>query len=266
VHTVTTMIEPLLEAEIEITHARADRPATVLADRTQIELAILNLALNARDAQPDGGVIRLESHIVERPDASWVELTVTDAGSGIDEALCARIFDPFFSTKKDGEGTGLGLSIVYDLVTQNGGEIDVASTPGKGTTFRIVIPLAERTGLWAVPEDEDADAPGFETVLLVEHEDVARESLRDALEHYGYRVLAAETHAEALATVACEPVDVVVTDGAGLVGNGIPVVSIDHTETPLLIAEAIRTALRDAIADGRPSLSRKRLSGVVLAG
>ncbi len=137
---VAAMIDPLLDGGLELTHTRSERPATVLADRTQLELIVLNLALNARDAQPDSGTIRLETHAGEHA----VELRVTDTGSGMDEYTLARVFDPFFSTKDEEQGTGLGLSIVHDLVVGNGGQIDVESEPGVGTTFRVVLPLAAR--------------------------------------------------------------------------------------------------------------------------
>ncbi len=272
---VAAMIDPLLDGGLELTHTRSDRPATVLADRTQLELIVLNLALNARDAQPDGGTIRLETHAGEHA----VELRVTDTGSGMDESTLARVFDPFFSTKDDEHGTGLGLSIVHDLVVGNGGQIDVESEPGVGTTFSVVLPLAARPAVLTAPAPEElltADH-GLETVLLVEDDPEVRESLGLALEHYGYRILSASGPAEALELAAYETIDVAVTDVEADPGDelasrlgGIPVVYIAGHEdaapisapdtclvrpfTPIHLARAIRAALRDPGSAGRAAV------------
>ncbi len=184
----------------------------VLADRGQIEQVIMNLALNARDAMPGGGLLLLETSLSEfPPDAIGasgaplppgpaVLLTVTDTGRGMDEATRLHIFEPFFTTKAPGEGTGLGLSTVYGIVAQTGGHIQVSSVPGRGTGFRIYLPLAPAaSGAGRPVSAEPKPAPsGSETVLIAEDEDALRRLIERILTGKGYRVLSAPNGLEAL--------------------------------------------------------------------
>ncbi|CAN5800788.1 hypothetical protein BH20VER1_BH20VER1_15070 [soil metagenome] len=184
---------------------------TVMADPTQIEQVILNLGVNARDAMPAGGslVIRTANVHLDKwtapqistslAEGDYVELSVTDSGFGMDEDTKSRIFEPFFTTKGPGKGTGLGLATVYGIVRQTGGGIAVESEVGKGSTFRIYLPL-ERS---SVDTSKVVHAPlqksqNFETVLVVEDEAVVRELVCDILSEQGYSVLCACDGIEAL--------------------------------------------------------------------
>ena len=185
--------------------------ARVRMDRGQIELAIMNLAINARDAMPNGGKLTIETdlvrlgklfseqHAVSVTPGSYVQLVVSDTGIGMDAATQARIFEPFFTTKEVGKGTGLGLSTVYGIVKQNHGFIWVYSEPGKGTAFKIYLPEVDRLiEIDPPPATGSRRRNGNETILLAEDQAHLRDVLREFLSDRGYRVLAAANGAEAL--------------------------------------------------------------------
>jgi PAS domain S-box-containing protein len=180
----------------------------VKADRVQIEQVLLNLALNARDAMPWGGHLRIETKNVHPDDAAalgredrpHVSITVTDTGVGIEPAIQGRIFEPFFTTK-DRKGTGLGLSTVYGIVKQSAGEITVRSSPGHGASFTVFLPRTSECE--EVAPDvvaPAATAERHETILLVEDESAVRSFIAEVLRHEGYRVIEAGSGREALAT------------------------------------------------------------------
>jgi two-component system cell cycle sensor histidine kinase/response regulator CckA len=179
----------------------------VRADPGQIEQILLNLAVNARDAMPQGGRLvistancgRTEAAALHLPAAQYVRLTVRDTGEGMDPEACRRIFEPFFSTKPADKGTGLGLAIVYGIVKQSGGEIFVDSQPGEGTVFTIYLPRASGfPEARAVPPPPPPRAAEGETILLVEDEQAVRRLVRDMLVRHGYRVVEAENGRQAL--------------------------------------------------------------------
>jgi len=182
----------------------------VKADPAQMQQVLMNLAVNARDAMPMGGRLVITTanvnlhedycryHPAVMP-GDYVMVSVEDTGSGMDEAISARIFEPFFTTKGLGKGTGLGLSIIYGIVRQSGGDIEVTSTPGKGTTFRIYLPRVAGQSEPLVPaEPARPSGPASETILLVEDEAALVEMIRDVLESSGYTVLEAASGEEAL--------------------------------------------------------------------
>ena len=204
------MLHRLIGENIEITIARDSSPARVKADPGQIEQILMNLAVNARDAMPQGGKIfintgdvRLDESYTRRhryfKPGTYVTLSFSDSGHGMDKETRDRIFEPFFTTKEIGKGTGLGLSTVYGIVKQNGGYIEVFSQPGNGCTFKIYLPQvegkAQPSGASQVP---DVPARGSGTILLVEDEPALRALARDCLENHGYRVLDAADGKSAL--------------------------------------------------------------------
>ena len=203
------MLGRLIRADIELKYLYgAVRP--VKADPGQIEQVIINLVVNARDAMPRGGQLRIETANItlKEPVAAvgsqitpgnYVVLTVSDTGSGMTGEVKARIFEPFFTTKPVGQGTGLGLAISYGIIQQSGGHIVVESAVGKGTTFRIYLPEMTETAsvaTGAAPQTELAR--GTETILLVDDDTAVREITTQMLEEAGYRVLTAATGEQAL--------------------------------------------------------------------
>jgi signal transduction histidine kinase len=187
----------------------------VKADPSQIEQVVLNLGVNARDAMPKGGTliirtsnVRLDRNTAPQISASlkpgdYVMLSVTDTGAGMDEDTKSHIFEPFFTTKGPGKGTGLGLATVYGIVTQTGGGISVESEPGKGSTFRIYLPqVSAPVDFTRAPSPPVDKSDNFETVLVVEDEEIVRELVCEVLEDQGYNVLCAADGVEALKMAA----------------------------------------------------------------
>ncbi len=211
------MLRRLIGEDIDLVSVRRPGLGRVKADPGQIEQVIMNLAVNARDAMPQGGKLTLETANVELDEVyarnhvaitpgSYVMLAVSDTGCGMDAETQARIFEPFFTTKELGKGTGLGLATVYGIVKQSGGYIWVYSEPGQGTTFKVYLPRLEEAVETAQPEREIVrPARGSETVLLVEDEENVRQLVRQTLEKNGYTVLEARAGAEATQLSAQHP-------------------------------------------------------------
>jgi PAS domain S-box-containing protein len=201
----------------------------VLADPTRIQQMVMNLALNARDAMPAGGRLRIslahDTGPVHQAGSTWVQLAVEDTGAGMPAEVLARIFEPFFTTKGPQKGAGLGLSQVHGIVAQHDGRIEVSSTPGAGTTFRILLPQHKPAlAGCGVRHPESALPQGCgERVLLVEDDGVLRASLAELLEALQYQVVQAADGEAALACLAhCRPpVDLIISDVAMPRLNGI---------------------------------------------
>ena len=205
------MLQRLIGEDVTLRTHLESSLGRVCADPDQLHQVIMNLAVNARDAMPDGGRLDIETANVEpggeaptpgHPDATsgrYVLMTVTDNGHGMDEPTRQRIFEPFFTTKEAGKGTGLGLSTVYGIVRQNGGWIDVRSEVGAGTTFKIFFP---RIDAGRLPERNGIGAPtggGGETILLAEDQEAVRAFIGKALRRCGYHVLEASNGDQAMA-------------------------------------------------------------------
>jgi two-component system, cell cycle sensor histidine kinase and response regulator CckA len=200
---LTKMLGRIISANIEVVTRYDVELCTAKVDPGQLDQVILNLALNARDAMPQGGRLSFETanrsvdgkhngHIAEVPPGEYVILTVTDTGLGMSGETRSHLFEPFFTTKTPGKGTGLGLSTVYGIVRQSGGDIRVHSEPGKGTTMRIYLPrVVERSEPILSPEDGDGLSVGYETILLVEDEDTVRSLMATILGERGYSVIEA---------------------------------------------------------------------------
>jgi PAS domain S-box-containing protein len=184
------MLRRLIGEDVELVAMLDPQLASIQADPTQLEQVIVNLAVNARDAMPNGGSVTIETANVETDEAAFVELRLTDTGVGMSETERQQLFDPFFTTKEG--GTGLGLATVYGIVEQSGGTIEVDSAPGMGSSFRILFPRVDAPAedLTATPAGASPKS-GSETVLLVEDETVVRQLVAEILEMSGYTVLQA---------------------------------------------------------------------------
>ncbi len=223
---MSSMLEPLLGEDIDLQVFSDPTLARVLADRSQIEQVILNLAVNARDAMPDGGRLQIETmnvdldkdyasrHVGVRP-GKYVMMAVTDTGVGIPTEIQSRVFEPFFTTKELGKGTGLGLSTVYGIVKQSGGNIWLYSELGHGTCFKVYLPQAEEEETISIEPKPAKEVPrGSGTILLVEDQAPLRKVLAEHLRDGGYDVYSAANPEEAmsLAEQQASSISLLVTD------------------------------------------------------
>jgi signal transduction histidine kinase len=258
---ITRSIGPLIDISIE----RPDELAPARVDPNQLELAILNLAINARDAMTGGGALRISAR-GETSDGrgglsagDYVCITVSDTGVGMDAVTLAHAIEPFFSTKGLGRGTGLGLSMVHGLAAQLGGRLTLSSTPGVGTKAEIWLPVAD------TPADQEpaahpalVPAPRPATVLLVDDEDIVRVATADMLADTGYEVVQAASGAEALRLLReGADVQVLVTDYLMPGMNGVELVRHAHALQPELLVLVISGY--STIAEG-PGADLPRLS------
>jgi PAS domain S-box-containing protein len=209
---IERMLQRILGGDVTLTTRLHGGAAQVLVDPGQLERVVLNLAMNARDAMPSGGILTIETAQVEIrgpsrplpdvPDGAFIALRVRDTGVGMSEELKARIFEPYFTTKDPGKGTGLGLSTAYGIVRQMEGHIWVESRPGAGSTFHVLLPTsaaASDTGPHRVPA-RLLTARGNETILLVEDDHAVRRTTASLLRMLGYTVLEALTRKQAVDT------------------------------------------------------------------
>jgi PAS domain S-box-containing protein len=216
VEEVVQLLSPTLGRQIEIETALSDQAWPALIDRGQLSSALVNLAINARDAMPGGGRLLFRTanftrdahaaEVVGLGPGDYVTIEVVDSGAGIPPAIRGRIFEPFFSTKQFGAGTGLGLSMVFGFAKQSGGGIVVDGEEGKGACFRIYLPKADAEPSDVlpasdVPPPEDDLRGGSETILCVEDDDVVRAHVTGRLESLGYKVITASNAAQALELV-----------------------------------------------------------------
>jgi PAS domain S-box-containing protein len=224
---VTKMLHRILGEHISLQFNYSPKLAAIHADVSMIEQIIINLAVNARDAMPNGGhlIISTESHEIQElyvhlhPESrtgQFVCLSMADTGCGMDQGTLSRVFEPFFTTKEVGKGTGLGLATVYGIVKQHQGWIEVESQPGHGSTFRVFLPAQQSKRIEPSQETRvhEERLGGGETIFLVEDEPAIRHLAKRILEHYGYRVVEAANGVEALARWKdySEHIDLLVTD------------------------------------------------------
>jgi len=219
------MLPRVITENIELKVVYSAKPATILADASQLEQVIMNLAVNARDAMPDGGLLDLEARLVDLDEqyaqdhpgsqpGPHVMLAVTDNGEGIRKEHLERLFEPFFTTKPKDKGTGLGLATVYGIVQRFGGHVRVYSEVGHGTTFKVYWPLTEPQEIPQDDERAETELGGHETILVCEDEDSVRRLTVLQLREAGYLVIEAENGDQALrqAADAGHKVDLLVTD------------------------------------------------------
>ena len=225
------LLKRLLTEDITLETSLTPDSITVMADTTQIDQILFNLATNARDAMPRGGTLRIETGLLEL-DSEFVKthgfgepgryalLSVTDSGTGMDESTREHIFDPFFTTKEVGKGTGLGLSTVYGIVKQHNGYVTVYSEKGIGTAFHIYIP-ATRAKICGAARPEPALRKGTESILVAEDNEEVRNFIKEMLTKYGYRVTEASDGNDAVARFAEKPgVDLLILDSVMPRKNG----------------------------------------------
>jgi len=211
------MLVRILGADVELAHVPGSPPGRILTDPAELERALLNMVINARDAMPDGGRIEFSTKVVG-PDlpGSWrvVALLVSDTGAGMEPETVEHCFEPFYTTKGLARGTGLGLAAVHAMVTQAGGHITVESTVGVGTTFTLWFPAAEAELEAEAPAGEGALDRGDEVLLLVEDEEELRRLAVRELDRRGYAVVVASNGADALevARTLDGRIDLLVTD------------------------------------------------------
>ncbi len=260
---VASTTGPQIKVAVE---APDDLPAA-RADANQLEMAILNLAVNARDAMPDGGTLRISAsaesvtpgHPAPLRPGHYIRLSVADTGAGMDDATLARAVEPFFSTKGIGKGTGLGLSMVHGLASQLGGALTIQSRPGLGTNIELWLPRSSVAPDAAdVVRDTAAVPASHGTALLVDDEELVRMSTADMLVDLGYRVVEADCAEAALGLMhAGEPFDLLVTDHLmpGMNGTDLArVVIAARPGTPVLLVSGY--AESEGIAAGLPRLTK----------
>ena len=286
-NTVVAQMETLLRRSIgehiELVVRAAADAYPVKADPDQLSRALLNMAINARDAMPDGGTLVIETRNIDLPaevtsvgdnagSTTHVLLSMSDTGCGMSAETKSRLFEPFYTTKGQGKGTGLGLAVVDGIVKQSGGRIDVFSVPGSGTTFHVYLPAA-REDAATVASQPDARAPrGHETVLLVEDEPAVREMTQVALQRHGYTVLPAASGAEAIRIAKANQgvIDVVLTDVVmpGMSGPQlVEQLRADHPNLAALFMSGYTSdaVLRHGIETGEADFLQKPFSTSVLA-
>ncbi|MBU1221053.1 response regulator [Myxococcota bacterium] len=228
---LSRMIKRLIGEDIELYIRPSSDKIIIKGDIHQIEQIVINLAVNARDAMPSGGKLTIEcakieiSHgiktdFISLPSGEWIELKVTDSGHGIPSELVKHIFEPFFSTKPKDKGTGLGLSMVYSIVKQHNGFIDVNSSPGKGTEFKIYLPPSDdinsekNTAKFEIIKSDESNNIRNLNILLVEDEEIVRKVALKAISKLGYNLLQADNGVSALELVERErkEIHLLVTD------------------------------------------------------
>ena len=263
---VTKLLRPLMGDDVEIVILPRAATAVVEADPGHLDQIVINLAVNARDAMPNGGKLILETAIIDFDESfvlehpaigvgRYVMLAVSDSGTGMDETTRSRIFEPFFTTKEMGKGTGLGLATVYGIVQQSGGHVWVYSEIGHGTTFKVYLPSAEHklgtspaTRSEALPPRRDGT-----TILLAEDDAVMRRLTKKMLEEHGYRVLEAEDGTSAL--------QIIVSGNAGSGQSGSDDLKIDLTLTDVVMKGMNGPELVLRLIDSHPTMKVVYMSG-----
>jgi two-component system, cell cycle sensor histidine kinase and response regulator CckA len=243
------LLQASIGANIELRLITAPYLPTVLADRGQIEQVLVNLARNARDAMPEGGILSFTTgaaDLSEAPGAIWsgtrpglcAKLTVSDTGRGMDAETMSRAFEPFFTTRPPGQGTGLGLSAVYGIVTKAGGGIAIDSEEGLGTSIHIYLPAAYVPAQGSAPMRSPGTAP---TILVVDDQPAVLEVVSRILRHNGYHTLEAGSYDQALARLSTNDPDLLLTDS--------------------VVSEVPEQTLADRVRELKPGMRILRMSG-----
>jgi CheY-like chemotaxis protein len=279
--TTYALLARLIGDNIEMVVRLAPGLKGVVAEASQIEQCVMNLAVNARDAMPSGGRLVIETADVLL-DAAFVALhagsrvgqhvmiAVSDTGMGMDDAVKARAFEPFFTTKAHGKGTGLGLSTVYGALKQSHGFVVVESEPGRGSTFRIYLPATDEAAGWAAPAGTKDGRQGSEAILLVEDEEGVRELVQRVLRERGYTVTVAASSTEAVEILSRDSgaFDMLLTDLAmpGMGGREVARICHDrYRDVRVLYMSGNADALvRDGTLESGLALIQKPFAGPAL--
>lgn len=254
---MTDLLDRTLGERIEVTTVLATTPCTVEVDRAQLESALLNIAVNARDAMPEGGQLDIRTAQVADPaHGEMIALSVGDSGTGMDEDTLARAFEPFFTTKMTGKGTGLGLSQVYGFASQSGGEVRIDSTPGRGTTVTLLLP-SRGTAREKARANESRTLKRGRTgrILLVEDNDEVGEFAEQLLGELGHDVVRVRSGEEAIEQAFAERFDLVFTDvvmpgmsGLDLAGR----LAASRPRLPVILTTGYSDEIATSGAGGRP--------------
>jgi CheY-like chemotaxis protein/two-component sensor histidine kinase len=226
--------------QIRIVTQLSDHAPWAMADENQLELAILNLAINARDAMPDGGVLTIETSVASANDDTLADgaygvVRVADTGTGIPRHLLSKIFDPFFTTKPIGKGTGLGLSQVFGIARQSGGTVQIESDEGAGASFTLWLPLASPANATdSTPTDISEAQRGQGRILVIDDDAGVRRFIVECLEMLGYQVSQAASGQEGLASLRSDEPDLLIVDYAMPGMNGVEVVQMARERAPNL--------------------------------
>lgn len=263
IHDFGDLLDNTVGAQIRLVTAMERRLPAVQVDPTHLEMAILNVLLNARDAMPRGGTVTIATRLwklngdaprLQLPEGDYVVLTIRDEGTGMTEEVRRRATEPFFTTKGAERGTGLGLAMVHGFVQQSLGRLEIDSAPGEGTEIRMLFPTSAATAVAPPPAPrrvaDNGAAGGSETILLVEDSDDVRALAQEQLTTMGYRVLLAASGEEALERLKTEPIDLLFTDIVMPGGmSGLELVEqfrTTHPDTPVLMTTGYN---EDLVAD-----------------
>ncbi|MEO5972944.1 MAG: response regulator, partial [Sphingomicrobium sp.] len=264
------LLRNVLGPGIEKRFALDGQMIPVMADPTQLEVAVLNLVINARDAMPDGGVLSIATRLIELAgdpvlaDGDYVELAISDTGEGMSADVASRAFEPFFTTKEVGKGTGLGLSMVYGMARQSGGSVALDSEPGKGTSVRLLFRAADQPGApEAAGEEEPATASRARRrarVLVIDDDPDVRSFICESLAEQGLKVREAADGEAGLAAIAAQRPDLVVLDFIMPGLSGAEVASLILEQWPdqaiLFVSGYSETEAIRAIAPHAPLLAK----------
>ena len=260
INTTQKLLKRLLTEDIELRTSLTEHKTVVMADKSQMDQILFNLATNARDAMPKGGTLAVETDVVVidtnfikahgfGETGRYVLISISDTGIGMDKTTLEKIFDPFFTTKEPGKGTGLGLPTVYGIVKQHNGYITVYSEQGMGTTFRIYLPGTETK----TREEQDTTLPvpkGSETILIAEDNEDARHFMQDALQEYGYKTIEAVDGEDAIDKFRQnKDIDLIIVDSVMPKKNGREVFEKTHEMNPRIKVLFISGYTRDVVLD-----------------
>jgi PAS domain S-box-containing protein len=285
IDSLKAMLGRLIGEDISLTITSTPGLGSIRADAGQVEQVIMNLVVNARDAMPMGGTVSIatsngsieaataEASQLQLPAGRYVLITVSDSGSGMDEATQRHMFEPFFTTKEKGKGTGLGLSTSYGIIRQSGGAIRVASEVGRGSVFTVYLPRVDADDQPKARRPAEAKTfAGAESILVIEDDAPVRNAVQRMLSSYGYQVMVAENAEQAvqLAKNASKPISLVLSDVIMPGPSGPHAVEAIQTDNPLIkvlymSGHTDHAALRDVTLSGQAEFIQKPFSPQMLA-